>query len=180
MWAPPGSLRQHPLLGPRATTRLVSSRFVWPGLAMDVLEWCRECVAYQRPKVTTQPSTPVEKIGIPEQRFSHMHMDLVGLCLSRLPSVLSRLPSVRSRLPSVLSGLPAHMTTDRGAQFTSGTWTTWCKEMQVEHITTKGHSTIRPTARWSGCTVSSRTPYMSGVLLLPGWTTYLGSSWDCV
>ena len=49
---------------------------------MDVLEWCRECVAYQRAKVTTQPSTPVEKIGIPEQRFSHMHMDLVGLCLT--------------------------------------------------------------------------------------------------
>ena len=33
-------------------------------------------------------------------------------------------------------GLPAHLTTDRGAQFTSGTWTTWCTEMQVEHITT--------------------------------------------
>ena len=66
----------HP--GTRATTRLISSRFVWPGLATDVKEWCRECVAYQRAKVTTQPSTPVEKISIPEQLFSHKHVDLVG------------------------------------------------------------------------------------------------------
>ena len=33
-------------------------------------------------------------------------------------------------------GLPAHVTTDRGAQFTSGTWTTRCNKMQVDHITT--------------------------------------------
>ena len=32
-------------------------------------------------------------------------------------------------------GLTAHVTT-RGAKFTSGTWTTWCNEMQVDHITT--------------------------------------------
>ena len=33
-------------------------------------------------------------------------------------------------------GLPAHVTIDRGAQFTSSTWSTWCTEMQVDHITT--------------------------------------------
>ena len=33
-------------------------------------------------------------------------------------------------------GLPAYLTTDRGAQLTSGMWTTWCNEMQVDHITT--------------------------------------------
>ena len=31
--------------GTRATTRLVSSHFVWPGLAADIKEWCRECTA---------------------------------------------------------------------------------------------------------------------------------------
>ena len=33
-------------------------------------------------------------------------------------------------------GLPAHVTTDRGVQFTSSTWSTWCTKMQVDHITT--------------------------------------------
>ena len=66
----------HP--GTRATTGLISSRFMCPGLAMDVKECCRECVACQRTKVTTQPSAPVEKINIPEKWFSHVHVDLVG------------------------------------------------------------------------------------------------------
>ena len=53
----------HP--GTRATTRMISSCFVWPKLAADVKEWCRECSACQRAKVTCQPSTPVEKMEYP-------------------------------------------------------------------------------------------------------------------
>ena len=64
--------------GTRATTRLVSSRFVWPRLAADIKEWCRECTACQRAKVTSQPATQVEKMEIPQKRFSHVHVDLVG------------------------------------------------------------------------------------------------------
>ena len=59
----------HP--GTRATTRMISSCFVWPKLAADVKEWCRECSACQRAKVTCQPSTPVEKMEYPSNA-SHM------------------------------------------------------------------------------------------------------------
>ena len=147
----------HP--GTRASTRLISSRFVWPALATDVKEWCRECVACQRAKVTSQPSTPVEKISIPAQRFSHVHVDLVGpwptaragyryllTVIDRSTRWFEATPLQEITAEVVLDsfitswvarfGLPAHVTTDRGAQFTSGTWTTWCTEMQVEHITT--------------------------------------------
>ena len=58
----------HP--GTGATTRMISCRFVWSRLAVDVKEWCRECSACQRAKVTCQPNTPVEKMEIPKQRFS--------------------------------------------------------------------------------------------------------------
>ena len=64
--------------GTRATTRLVSSRFVWPGLAADIKEWCRECTACQRAKVNSQPATQVERMEILQKWFSHVHMDLVG------------------------------------------------------------------------------------------------------
>ena len=33
-------------------------------------------------------------------------------------------------------GVPKRITSDRGAQFTSGTWTEWCRQLQVEHIKT--------------------------------------------
>ena len=64
--------------GTLATTRLVSSHFLWPGLASDIKEWCRECTACQRAKVTSQLATLVEKMEILQQRFSHVHVDLVG------------------------------------------------------------------------------------------------------
>ncbi len=41
----------HP--GIRATKRLISSRFVWPGLASQVAAWCRDCQSCQRGKVTS-------------------------------------------------------------------------------------------------------------------------------
>ena len=56
-----------------ATQRLVAARFVWPGLATDVVAWCKECAACNRPKVTRQPTTTVEKMAIPVARFSHVH-----------------------------------------------------------------------------------------------------------
>ena len=58
--------------------RLVAARFVWPGLAADVVTWCKECAACNRAKVTRQPSTTVEKMDIPTARFSHVHVDIVG------------------------------------------------------------------------------------------------------
>ena len=59
--------------GTRATTRLITSRYVWPGLASDVKSWCQQCVQCQRAKVTQQETTATEKIAIPAGRFTHVH-----------------------------------------------------------------------------------------------------------
>ena len=66
----------HP--GTRATRRLVSARVVWRGMALNLAAWCRSCQACQRAKVTKQPAAVVQPIPIPQRRFSHVHMDLVG------------------------------------------------------------------------------------------------------
>ena len=66
----------HP--GTRATQRLVSACVVWRGMASDLAAWCRSCQACQRAKVTKQPAAVVQPIPIPQRRFSHVHMDLVG------------------------------------------------------------------------------------------------------
>jgi hypothetical protein len=66
----------HP--GIRASRRLIAGRFVWPGLASQVAAWCRDCLPCQRAKASRQPSSPPQAIANPLQRFSHLHIDLVG------------------------------------------------------------------------------------------------------
>jgi hypothetical protein len=66
----------HP--GVRASRRLISSRFVWPKMGVDIKNWCNECQACQRAKASNLPNAPVQPIPIPIIRFSHVHIDLVG------------------------------------------------------------------------------------------------------
>ena len=142
-----------------ATLRLVAARFVWPGLAADVVAWCKECAACNRAKVTRQPTTTAEKMAIPAARFSHVHVDIVGplppsrenytLLLtmidrsSRWPeAVLMRETTTEAVLDAFLAtwvarfGVPFVITTDRGVQFTSATWDSWCGDYGVQYITT--------------------------------------------
>jgi Integrase zinc binding domain len=65
-------------LGIRATKWLISSRYLWPNLATEVAQWCRDCTHYQRAKVTLQPTAPVLPIPVPTSRFTHIHVDIVG------------------------------------------------------------------------------------------------------
>jgi RNase H-like domain found in reverse transcriptase/Reverse transcriptase (RNA-dependent DNA polymerase)/Integrase zinc binding domain len=66
----------HP--GVKATKRLVAARFVWRGCATDVAEWCRRCTGCARGKPGGTLETPPAAIPIPEERFSHVHVDIVG------------------------------------------------------------------------------------------------------
>ena len=93
-----------------------------------------------RAKVTHVKHSGVEKIPIPGARFSHMHVDLVGpLPASRDGStylLTMQSPWGRIDVDTVLEAfittwvacfsVPACITTDRGTQFTSGTWGDWC------------------------------------------------------
>jgi hypothetical protein len=44
----------------------------------DINNWCRECQQCSRGKVTKQPAAAVPQIPVPNRRFSHVHVDLVG------------------------------------------------------------------------------------------------------
>ena len=61
-----------------ATSRMISNRWVWPGLASDVAAWSRYCQQCARGKVTRQEHTTVQAIPVPKQKFTHVHVDLVG------------------------------------------------------------------------------------------------------
>ena len=65
----------HP--GVRGSRRLVSARFVWPGLSRDVGVWARSCLQCQRSKIQNHVKTSVPAIPVPSRRFSHVHIDIV-------------------------------------------------------------------------------------------------------
>ncbi|CAB3380153.1 Hypothetical predicted protein [Cloeon dipterum] len=56
-------------LGIKATERLVSQKFVWPGLKKDVRTWTQACERCQISKVTRHVTTPWRTHPLPEARF---------------------------------------------------------------------------------------------------------------
>jgi len=145
--------------GVRATCRMISARFVWPGLANDVKEWVRACTSCCRAKVTQQETTEVKKMEVPASRFSHVHVDLVGPLppsagghtylftmvdrSTRWPEVcLMRGTSAGELVEAFIAtwvtrfGVPAIITSDRGPQFMSATWQDWCGQLGIKHSPT--------------------------------------------
>jgi len=65
--------------GTRATSRMISTRYVWPGCAADTASWVKDCQHCARGKPGVIHKAEVVAIPVPAARFSHMHVDLVGL-----------------------------------------------------------------------------------------------------
>ena len=132
----------HP--GIEATVKLVSKRFVWPGMDRDVRRWTRTCLACQRCKIGRHTKAPVSTFPAPQQRFDHVHIDLVGpmppsrgftyllTCVDRFTRWPEAIPLEDARTSTVARaflahwiarfGVPSIITTDRGAQFESALW----------------------------------------------------------
>jgi len=150
----------HP--GVRATRRLLRARFIWPKMNADVARWCAECENCQRAKVVKQHTAAVEPIPIPQRRFSHVHVDIVGplpvaACgATYLLTMVDRTTrwvevavlkdiSASTCSDAFLStwvarfGVPATVTSDKGAQFTSETWKQLCTRLGVCHVTTTSY-----------------------------------------
>ena len=150
----------HP--GIRASKRMISSRFVWKGMATDMATWCRDCVGCGVGKVTEQEKTEVQQIPLPARRFQHVHVDLVGplppsehghtyvlTCIdrsTRWPEVIP-LRDIRAETCAdafvsgwvARFGVPHNITTDRGTQFTSSTWACMCKKLGIQHLMTTAY-----------------------------------------
>ncbi|BHF75238.1 hypothetical protein SprV_0501833400 [Sparganum proliferum] len=129
----------HP--GSRATDKLVSDRFVWPGMHKDLKAWTRACIACQRSKIQRHNKAPIGTFPGPGARFSHVHLDIVGplplsngcsyllTCVDRSTRWPEAIPLPDIAAPTVVKaflsrwvaifGAPSTITTDRGAQFES-------------------------------------------------------------
>lgn len=66
----------HP--GARSTLLQIRSRFIWPSMNKDIKSWARQCIHCQKSKVSRHNSAPVQQIPTVGEKFSQIHMDIVG------------------------------------------------------------------------------------------------------
>lgn len=82
----PQSLRKriyentHELAHPsgRATKKIIAKRFVWPYMNRDITLWAKTCLQCQRSKIQQHVRKIPDHILMPDARFDHIHIDLVG------------------------------------------------------------------------------------------------------
>ena len=132
----------HPSI--RATTALMASKFMWHGLRKQVRDWAKACIPCQTSKIQRHTKAPLQSFALPDRRFDHVHVDIVGpLPQSRGVTHLLTIVDRFTRWPEAIPiadtstatcaralianwiarfGVPVDISSDRGTQFTSGLW----------------------------------------------------------
>ena len=117
---------------------------MWNGINKQVSAWARECVQCQLAKVHRHVRAPLGTFTLPSRRFSHVHLDIVGPLpvsqgFTHILTVVDRFTRWPEAIPIhdtttftcarafiynwiARFGVPSHITSDRGAQFTSALW----------------------------------------------------------
>ncbi|UYV74194.1 hypothetical protein LAZ67_11002383, partial [Cordylochernes scorpioides] len=129
----------HP--GIKATTKQLTSRFIWPNMNKYIRKWAQACVNCQKCKVSIHTKSEIGKYQEVDERFSVVHIDLIGplppsngniyclTCIDRYTSWMEviPLPDMKSETVArafyenwiVRFGAPHTVISDQGKQFTS-------------------------------------------------------------
>ncbi|XP_014206400.1 uncharacterized protein K02A2.6-like [Copidosoma floridanum] len=129
----------HP--GTKVTDQLIRQKYVWPNMHRDIATWCKGCLNCQQSKISRHVKNEPLQFIAPDDRFRHVHMDLVGplntsqgysyilTMINRFSRWVEAVPLKDISTASVLRafqeswiarfGAPRFLTTDQGSQFES-------------------------------------------------------------
>ena len=183
----------------RTTQAIIAKTYAWGGMRRDILRWARQCQACLASKISRHAKPPVLPIPVPEARFSQVHVDIVGpfapdrgfkyllTMIDRTTRWPEAVPLANTTAETVLQafldhwvsrfGVPSTVTTDRGAQFTSGTWrqslsrlgivasTTTAYHPQANGLVERLHRTLKNALRCAGRSNGSWSRALPWVML---------------
>ncbi|GBO33893.1 Transposon Ty3-I Gag-Pol polyprotein [Araneus ventricosus] len=152
----------HP--GIAASTKLISARYVWPGMKYQIKQWVRCCESCQRSKIQRHTKTPLGTFSLPDARFTHIHIDIVGPLppsedqiylltiidrFSRWPEAIP-IPDMRAKticraiFDTWISrfGCPSVVTSDQGSQLRSSMFVEFTRMLGTQKIKTTPYHPI--------------------------------------
>uniref|UniRef100_A0A8C7HG43 Gypsy retrotransposon integrase-like protein 1 n=1 Tax=Oncorhynchus kisutch TaxID=8019 RepID=A0A8C7HG43_ONCKI len=197
-WSHASKIACHP--GVARTMALLRRRFWWPAMGENTRRFVAACPVCAQNKSTNRPSSGLlHPLPIPRRRWSHLALDFVtGLPPSVGNTViltivdrfskfahfvpLSKLPSATETSEILVSevfrvhGLPSDIVSDRGPQFTSAVWRSFCLAIgatvsltsgfhpqsngQAERANQKMESTLRCLVSSDPASWSSQLPWV--------------------
>lgn len=148
----------HP--GIRASRRLISQRYFWPGMQKDIKTWAQNCLPCQASKVNRHTITTPGTFA-PAERLQHVHIDIVGplppaqgqryllTMIDRATGWPEAVPLPNIRADTVAYsffhtwlaryGMPTQITTDQGRQFESDLFQRLTRLMGINKLRTTAY-----------------------------------------
>ena len=64
--------------GQKALLKRTAAEYYWPGQSTDVAQYTKKCHPCQATKTGKKIKMPEYQINVPDRRFSHLNLDIVG------------------------------------------------------------------------------------------------------